>query len=136
MMTKTLMVCGFGAILASSILAPGQKGPSKDSDAKSQTAPGHRVGDKGDKGDDGGHGTASGNSLLGLLEGAISFCGKISPGSPSIYRQVDVLLTSGASAQALAQARNSDDYGRAFKQTTDELRGLPASQALAECSSH
>lgn len=78
----------------------------------------------------------SGNSMLGMVEGAISFCSKVSSGTPSGYIQVDQLLTSSQSVQTLSQVRNSSDYQASFSQIFDQLGALTPSQASAQCTSH
>lgn len=78
----------------------------------------------------------SGNSMLGMLEGAISFCSKISAGSPAGYVQMDQVFTNGQNSQTLTQARNSSDYKASFSQIVAQLGGLTSSQASAQCASH
>jgi hypothetical protein len=77
-----------------------------------------------------------GDSLLGLLEGAISFCGTISAGSPAGYRQMDLLYTSGQTSRDLQKVRGSDDYKSAYNQTQQQLQGLSKPNAVSVCNSN
>jgi hypothetical protein len=79
---------------------------------------------------------SSGNSLLGMMEGAIDSCSKISPGSMSGYKQVDQLFTNGQSVQAIATVRNSGAYKDAYQQVTNQLNALTAEEAVSACSNH
>jgi len=77
-----------------------------------------------------------GDSLLGLLEGAISFCGTISAGSPAGYRQMDLLYTSGQTSRDLQKVRGSNDYKSAYSQTQQQLQGLSNPNAVSVCNSN
>jgi hypothetical protein len=75
-------------------------------------------------------------AFLGTVEGALSSCSKIKAQALPSYRQLDLLLTSGQSANAIAQVRNSHAYESAYQQVIKSLKALPANEASAACSGH
>lgn len=106
-MLKKIAVC-FGVILLTSSLAPAQT-------ASTDTA---------------------GASLLGVIEGAMNFCSKISPGTPSGYKQIDQILLQGQSEKTVSQLRQSSAYTNSLNQTKKLLQGLSPADALAVCKAH
>ncbi len=75
-------------------------------------------------------------TLLGTLEGAISFCTKGNPNALPSYKQVDRFLTETQGAKAIAQIRTTDSYEDAYEQVVKLLKGLTAKEAAAACSGH
>lgn len=99
---------GFGVILLTSTLAPAQN-------ASTDTG---------------------GASLLGVVEGAMSFCSKVNPGTPSGYKQIDQVFLHGQSEKTLEQVRESSAYTASFNQTKKLLQGLSPADASAVCNTH
>ena len=112
MVKKISIVAGFGAFLLVSSLAPAQKTP------KPSTS------------------TSSDGTVLGVLDGVVSFCAKVSPGSASTYRELSQFITNGQSAQAVTQVRDSDLYQKAYQQVGKDLKTLSANDAVAACNAH
>lgn len=80
--------------------------------------------------------TLGAGSILGTLEGAISFCTKIDAQSVPVYRHLDEVLIDGQSSKAIWQVRYSPAYEDAYGQTTKTLKALSHDQALATCRAH
>jgi hypothetical protein len=74
--------------------------------------------------------------MLGQLEGALSFCGKVSPGSASTYSELSQFITNSQSAQAVSQVRGTNTYQKAYQQVNKQLQALPANGAVAACNAH
>jgi hypothetical protein len=79
---------------------------------------------------------ASGDSLLGLIEGVVYFCDKVNPASAQGYKLVDQLIVGDQTAKTLKLIRNSDAYESTITQINKELHALPAKEALAVCKAH
>ena len=108
MMKNCFIANGFGAFLLFAVLSP----------AKAAPAP------------------PSGGSILGTVEGVISFCTKIDASSVSSYKKVDEFMIDGQSSKAIWQIRDSEAYESAYGQVTKTLKALPHNQALATCKAH
>jgi hypothetical protein len=106
-MLKKIALC-FGVILLASTLAPAQT-------AFTDTA---------------------GASLLGVVEGAMNFCSKVSSGSASGYKQIDQIFLQGQSEKTIEQVRESGAYTSSFNQTKKLLQGLSSTDASAVCNAH
>ena len=52
--------------------------------------------------------------VLGVNEGTLSYCGARDPAAAARLRQKIERLVQGASAQQLAEVRNSDEYRKAY----------------------
>ena len=78
----------------------------------------------------------SGGSILGTVEGVISFCTKMDAQSVSSYKRVDELMIDGQSSKAIWQLRDSDAYEKAYGQVVKDLKGLSSKDALATCKAH
>lgn len=78
----------------------------------------------------------SGASLLGVVEGAMNFCSKVSSGAASGYKQIDQIFLQGQSEKAIEQVRGSVAYSSSFNQTKKLLQGLSPADALAVCNAH
>jgi hypothetical protein len=113
MVKKISIVAGFGAFLLVSSLAPAQKTQKTPSTS-----------------------TSSDGTVLGVLDGVVSFCAKVSPGSASTYRELSQFITNGQSAQAVTQVRDSDLYQKAYQQVGKDLKTLSANDAVAACNAH
>ena len=57
--------------------------------------------------------------VLGVNEGALSYCGPRDPAAAARLRQKIERLVQGASAQQLAEVRNSDEYRKAYDSVVD-----------------
>jgi len=58
--------------------------------------------------------------ILGVNEGALSYCGPRDPAAAAArLRQWIAQLVQGASAQQLAEVRNSDEYRKAYDSVAD-----------------
>jgi hypothetical protein len=117
-MKKFYFVCCFGAFLLLPVLSPAQKATTNASANTTPTT------------------NASGDSLLGTIEGVVYFCDKVNRNSASGYKQIDHLLVDGQTAKTLNQIRNSDAYESTITQTNRLLGRLPAKEALAVCNAH
>lgn len=102
------IVVGFGVILLTSTLASAQTASTDASSA----------------------------SLLGVVEGAMNFCSKVSPGTPSGYKQIDQVFLQGQSEKTTEKVRESSAYTTSFNQTKKLLQGLSSADALAVCNAH
>jgi len=56
---------------------------------------------------------------LGVAESVINYCGPIDPAAAARLRQKIEQLVQGASAQQLAEVRNSDEYRKAYDSVVD-----------------
>jgi len=75
-------------------------------------------------------------SVMGVMEGAMNFCSKVSPGTPSGYNQIDQFILKGQSEKTIEQIRGSAAYSNSFNQTKKLLQGLSPADALAVCNAH
>jgi hypothetical protein len=57
--------------------------------------------------------------VLGVNEGALNYCGPRDPPAAVRLRQKIEQLVQGASAQQLAEVRNSDEYRKAYESVVD-----------------
>jgi hypothetical protein len=57
--------------------------------------------------------------LLGVTESVLNFCGPRDPSAAARLRQKIKQLVQGASAQQLAEVRQSDEYRMAYKSVAD-----------------
>jgi hypothetical protein len=57
--------------------------------------------------------------VLGVNESALSYCGARDPAAAARLRQKIEQLVQGASAQQLAEVRNSDEYRKAYDSVVD-----------------
>ena len=73
-------------------------------------------------------------ATLGVLEGVINFCGKVNPAAANTYHQIGTQLTSGLTANAVTQLRNSKDYQNAQSKISEVLSELSTKQAIAACT--
>lgn len=78
----------------------------------------------------------TGASLLGVVEGAMNFCAKVSPGSASGYKQIDKIFLQGQSEKTIEQIRGSSAYTNSFNQTRKLLQGLSSADASAVCKAN
>jgi len=108
-MKKISIVSGFGAFLLLAVLSPAQTATATPTSA---------------------------GTVLGVLEGTLNFCIKVTPQSASKYKALGQLLINGQSAKAIALVRNSDAYEKSFAQITKQLGALSTTQALAACNTH
>ena len=115
MLKKISIVGVFGTFLFVSTLAPAQK------TQKGQQAPTT---------------SSDGSSLLGMVEGVVNFCGKVSLGSASGYTQIDQLFTQGQSKDALEQMRGNSGYKSSSNQVKTQLQALSPANALATCNAN
>ena len=79
---------------------------------------------------------AGAGTILGTLEGAISFCTKIDAQSVPLYKHIDEVFIDGQSSKEIWQVRYSDAYETAYGKTTKILKALTHDQALSTCKAH
>jgi transcriptional regulator with XRE-family HTH domain len=71
---------------------------------------------------------------LGVTEGALSYCNSIDPASAKKLRAKVADLEKEASAEYLAQARNSDEYREAFAQIESFAARVDQHNAKTMCT--
>jgi hypothetical protein len=70
---------------------------------------------------------------LGIAEAVLDYCAKVDPSSAARVRERIKRLTAGASHEALARVRNSDDYHRAHDSEGNFLGKVDAKNAKRVC---
>ena len=72
--------------------------------------------------------------VLGVNEGTLSYCGARDPAAAARLRQKIERLVQGASAQQLAEVRNSDEYRKAYDSVVDFVAKIPPHNAKRFCA--
>ena len=72
--------------------------------------------------------------VLGVNEGALSYCGPRDPAAGARLRQKIEELVQGASAQQLAEVRNSDEYRKAYDSVVDFVAKIDAHNVARFCA--
>jgi len=72
--------------------------------------------------------------VLGVNEGALSYCGSRDPAAAARLRQRIEQLVLGASAQQLAEVRNSDEYRKAYDSVADFVAKIDEHNVTRFCA--
>ena len=71
---------------------------------------------------------------LGISESILNYCGSVDPAAAAKLRDKIKQLVRGASEQQLAQARNSDEYRKAYDSVVDFAGKVDPRNAKRFCS--
>jgi hypothetical protein len=71
--------------------------------------------------------------MLGMVEAIIDKCAEIDPTNADRYHGQTQIATQGASIEAVAKARKSDEYKEAYVSTADSLTAISAPDAVKTC---
>lgn len=71
--------------------------------------------------------------LLGMAEAIIDKCAEIDPTNADRYHGRAQIVTQGASIEAVARVRKSDEYKEAYGSTADSLSAVSATDAVKAC---
>jgi len=79
-------------------------------------------------------GPAVNPQALGISESILNYCGSVDPAAAAKLRDKIKQLVRGASEQQLAQARNSDEYRKAYDSVADFAGKVDPRNAKRFCS--
>jgi hypothetical protein len=71
---------------------------------------------------------------LAVVDRAIEFCGPIDPGSSQKLKDRVAALVKGASADAVVQARASDEYKKAYSTMDSFIAAIDSRNAKVACA--
>jgi len=72
--------------------------------------------------------------VLGVSESALSYCGPRDPAAAARLRRKIEQLVQGASAQQLAEVRNSDEYRKAYDSVVDFVAKIDEHNVKTFCA--
>lgn len=73
------------------------------------------------------------NEALGKIEGTLAYCAQIHSDAAAKYKERSKQFTKDLPEKAVADARKSDEYQKAYKSIKDELGKVPEDQAVQAC---
>ncbi len=72
--------------------------------------------------------------VLGTTEAILSYCGKLDPSLAEKYLGHIQQITGGASDEAIAEVRKSEEYRHAREAAEEALQGVDEKDALKACA--
>jgi hypothetical protein len=72
--------------------------------------------------------------VLGATEAILSFCAKVDPSGAANYLEQSRQMTHGASDEALAKARKSEEYRQARDSAEESLAKIDEQEAVKACA--
>jgi len=70
---------------------------------------------------------------LGQVEGVLSFCGRVDPGTKPRYEQQAQMVRGGATSEEIDAARKVDGYRQAYDGVSEQLSKLDPAAAIKTC---
>jgi len=71
---------------------------------------------------------------LGMMEGILDKCAQVDTKAAADYRQRVAMLTQGASEDAVAEIRQSDEYKRSYASITESLAQVSEPEVMQACN--
>jgi hypothetical protein len=72
--------------------------------------------------------------ILGTTEAILTYCGKLNPSLTEKSQEQIQQLTRGASDEAIAEVRKSEEYRQAREAVDEALEGVDEKEALKACA--